>query len=204
MKVGLTGGIATGKSYVLADFARLGARVIDADEVAHRVIRKGQPAYRELLREFGGQILGLDGEIERKTLGTLVFSDEAKLRKLNFIVHPKVFEEEERELHRVQSSGKERRAIIVVDAALMIETGSYKRYDKVVVVFCTPELQLARLIARDHLSPEEAALRISRQMPIMEKIKYADYAIDTSGKFVDTRRQVKRVYTRLVADQQRM
>ncbi|MBI2149462.1 MAG: dephospho-CoA kinase, partial [Acidobacteria bacterium] len=98
------------------------------------------------------------------------------------------------------SRGRKRPFIVIVDAALLIETGSYKRYDKIVVVFCSPELQLARLVARDSLSPDEAALRIRRQMPILEKVKYGDYLIDTSGKYCDTQQQVKQVYLHLLAD----
>ncbi|MBI4454450.1 MAG: dephospho-CoA kinase [Acidobacteria bacterium] len=200
LRVGLTGGFATGKSHALAEFKRQGAYTLDADQLAHRVIEKDQPAYQELLQEFGEGILNSNCEIDRKKLAQIVFPDETKLKKLNAIVHPRVFEEEERELTQLQSRGRKRPFIVIVDAALLIETGSYKRYDKIVVVFCSPELQLARLVARDSLSPDEAALRIRRQMPILEKVKYGDYLIDTSGKYCDTQQQVKQVYLHLLAD----
>ena len=195
--VGLTGGIATGKSHALAEFKRLGACVIDADLLAHRVIERGRRAYDEVVREFGETVLGAGGEIDRKKLGKIVFADESRLKRLNAIVHPRVFEEQEAELFALESRKRRKCRVVIVDAALMVETGSHKRYEKIIVVFCPPELQLARLMSRDKLSLEEAALRISRQMPILEKIKYGDYLVDTSGKFSDTRRQIKQVYREL-------
>ncbi|MBI2823043.1 MAG: dephospho-CoA kinase [Acidobacteria bacterium] len=204
MKVGLTGGIASGKSHALEEFKRLGAAVIDADRLAHRVMERGKPACQEVVREFGEGILLPDGEIDRKKLARIVFADEEKLKILNAIVHPRVFEEEAAELEAMRSSSIKESPIVIVDAALMIETGSFRRYDKIVVVFCPPELQLARLMARDDLSPEEAALRISRQMPILEKVRYADYLIDTSGKYSDTKRQIRQVYLNLLSDYEEM
>ncbi|HEY2931648.1 MAG TPA: dephospho-CoA kinase [Acidobacteriota bacterium] len=200
LKVGLTGGIASGKSHALAEFRKLGAHTIDADEIAHRVIARGRPAYEEILRVFGSEILLVNGEIDRKALGKIVFADEEKLKRLNGIIHPRVFEEEEWELQAFKAKAGRRSPIVIIDAALMIETGSYKRYDKIIVVFCLPELQFARLIARDGISPEEAALRISRQMPISEKAKYADYLIENSGKYNETQRQIRQVYASLMAD----
>lgn len=204
LNVGLTGGIGTGKSHALEEFRRLGAYTIDADELAHQAIERGKPAYQEIVREFGEAILQPDGEVDRKKLARIVFADESKLKCLNAIVHPRVSELQEEELRALQSKKRKRSPIVITDAALMIETGNYKRYDKIIVVFCTPELQFARLVARDGLSPEEAALRISRQMPITEKAKHADYLIENSGKYADTRRQIKQVYTNLLADYEQM
>lgn len=200
LKVGLTGGIATGKSHALAEFRSLGAHTIDADEIAHRVITRGRPAYDEILEHFGSGILQQDGEIDRKALGRIVFADEEKLKRLNAIVHPRVFEEEEKELREIETGMRKHSPIVITDAALMIEAGSYKRYDKIVVVSCIPELQFARLVARDGIPPEDAAIRISRQMPISEKVKYADYLIENSGKYNETRRQIRQVYASLMAD----
>ncbi len=204
LTVGLTGGIGTGKSHALAEFRRLGAYTIDADELAHQAIAKGEPAYHEIVREFGGDILQADSQIDRKRLAGIVFTDEQKLKRLNAIVHPRVFEAEETELRSLPSKKRKRSPIVITDAALMIETGSYKRYDKIIVVVCASELQFARLIARDGLSPEEAAQRISRQMPTAEKAKYADYLIDNSGKYNDTRKQIKQIYANLMADYEQM
>ncbi|HEV8130510.1 MAG TPA: dephospho-CoA kinase [Acidobacteriota bacterium] len=204
LRVGLTGGIGTGKSHALAEFGRLGAYTIDADKLAHRIIEKGQPAFDEIINQFGTDLLGPDGEIDRKKLGKTVFADEQKLSQLNAIVHPRVFEEEERELKALHFRQTRRSPIVITDAALMIETGSYKQYDKIIVVSCSPELQFARLIARDGLTPDEASLRISRQMPVTEKIKYADYLIENSGKYSDTQRQIKQVYVSLLADFEQM
>ena len=204
LSVGLTGGIGTGKSLTLAEFGRLGAYTIDADELAHEAIKKGKPAYHEVARQFGSEILQADGQIDRKKLAEIVFADEQKLKQLNAIVHPRVFELEESELRSLHSKRRRRSPIVITDAALMIETGSYKRYDKIIVVVCAPELQFARLIARDGLSPDEAALRISRQLPTSEKAKYADYLIENSGKYGDTRKQVKQVYANLLADYEQL
>ena len=203
LKAGLTGGIATGKSSALATFVRLGAVGIDADRLGHRVIEKGRPAYLEAVREFGSRmILAADGEIDRKKLGAIVFADEAKLKRLNAIVHPRVFEEPQLETDAALAARSH--PIVMVDASLMIETGSYRRYDKIVVVFCAPEIQLSRLMARDHLTSEEAIQRISRQLPSEEKLKYAHYRIETSGTLEDTRRQVREVYGRLLGDYEEM
>jgi len=195
-KIGLTGGIATGKSYVLEVFRELGCEVLDADRVAHEVIERGQPAYQQIIDHFGEVVTGPDGRIDRAKLGAIVFNDKSEREKLNSIVHPKVFEMQTRWFEEVMQ--KNRSAIAVVDAALMIETGSYRRFDKLIVVHCAPDLQLERLMKRSNMSREDARARISSQLPSMEKIKYADYTIDTSGGFVETRRQVETIYHELV------
>ena len=191
-KIGLTGGIATGKSNVLEILRELGCQVLDADRVAHEVIEPGQPAYQEILEHFGEAVSGPDGRIDRAKLGAIVFADEAEREKLNSIVHPRVFQWQARWFEAVLQENPS--AIAVVDAALMIETGSYRRFDKLIVVYCTPELQLERLMKRSKMSREDALARISSQMPSAEKLKYADYPIDTSQGFIDTRRQVEAVY----------
>jgi dephospho-CoA kinase len=198
LKIGLTGGIATGKSYVLEILRELGCEVLDADYVAHEVIERGQPAYQEIIDHFGEAIVGPDGRIDRAKLGVIVFNDRSEREKLNSIVHPKVFQYQARWFEEVMR--KNPSAIAVVDAALMIETGSYRRFDKLIVVYCAPELQLERLMKRSNLRREDALARISAQMPSAEKLKYADYSIDTSNGFEDTRRQVEAIYRNLVEE----
>jgi dephospho-CoA kinase len=195
LKVGLTGGIATGKSYVLAVLGELGCEVIDADAIAHQVIEPGRPAYQEIIHHFGREILNEDGTINRAALGAIVFGDKNAREKLNAIVHPRVYEAQLEWFDQVAQRNP--KAIAVVDAALMIETGSYRRFDKIVVVYCAPELQLKRLMERNGFTREQALARISSQLPSEEKLKYADYSINTSNGFEDTRRQTKEIYEKL-------
>jgi dephospho-CoA kinase len=195
LKIGLTGGIATGKSYVLGLLQKLGCEVIDADIIAHRVIEPGQPAYEEIVAHFGSGVLDPGGKIDRARLGAIVFNDPSQRARLNSVVHPRVFEAQERWFAELAERKPD--AIAVVDAALMIETGSYRRYDKLVVVHCRADLQLQRLMARSNLSREEASARISTQMPSEEKLRYADFTVDTSSGFEDTRLQVESLYSEL-------
>lgn len=195
LKVGLTGGIATGKSNVLRLLKELGCETIDADDVAHAAIAPGQPAYDEIVGEFGQQILAQDGSIDRSKLGAIVFDDQTRRERLNAIVHPRVYAAQQKWYTEVEAQRPD--AIVVVDAALMIEAGSYKRFDVVVVVHCSPEQQLERLMTRNRLSREDALKRINAQMPSTEKLKYADYSIDTSGGFDETRLQVRELFAAL-------
>lgn len=196
LKVGLTGGIATGKSYVLAVLGELGCEVIDADTIAHQVIEQGRPAYRDIVNHFGAEILNEDGTINRAALGAIVFGDKNAREKLNAIVHPRVYEAQVEWFEQIAQRAPG--AIAVVDAALMIETGSYRRFDKIVVVYCDPELQLKRLMERNGFTREQALVRISAQLPSEEKLKYADYSINTSNGFEDTRRQTEAIYEKLL------
>ena len=198
LKVGLTGGIGCGKSHILREFHKLGVYTIDADEIAHEVILPDQSAYEQILETFGPEILASDRTIDRKKLGEKVFSDEKAREKLNRIVHPLVLEEVARRVSKFEEREDPTSPIIMVDAALMVETGSYRKYDSVVVVYCPPQVQLQRVIARDRLSEEEALQRIESQMPLLEKIKYADYIIESSGKLSETKEQVKPIFTELV------
>ncbi|MBO0725051.1 MAG: dephospho-CoA kinase [Blastocatellia bacterium] len=197
LKIGLTGGIATGKSYVLSVLSELGCEVIDADTVAHLAIEQGRPAYFDIIDHFGRDILNEDGSINRAALGAIVFTNKNARERLNEIVHPRVYEAQAEWFEKVARRDPD--AIAVVDAALMIETGSYRRFDKIIVVHCDPELQLQRLIERNGFTREQAQARISTQAPSEEKLKYADYSIDTSNRFEDTRRQVEKVYEELRA-----
>ncbi|MBI1761958.1 MAG: dephospho-CoA kinase [Acidobacteria bacterium] len=197
LKVGLTGGIATGKSYVLGVLHELGCEVSDADTLAHQAIEPGKLAYQDIVSEFGPGVLNADGTLNRAALGGLVFTDAAKRERLNAIVHPRVYAAQAAWLAEVAARNPQ--AIAVLDAALIIETGSYKSFDKVVVVWCEPLLQLERLMTRNHLPHTQAEARIAAQMPSAEKLKYADFAIDTSLGFEDTRRQTETLYAQLKA-----
>ena len=195
LKIGLTGGIATGKSYVVSVLRELGCEVIDADALAHEVIEPGRPAFDEIVGHFGKDVVGDDGKIDRVKLGAIVFADKAQREKLNSIVHPRVYEAQLKWFAELYARNPE--AIAVVDAALMIETGSYKRFDKVVVVYCDADLQRQRLMLRNNLTLEQAQARISAQMPSDEKLKFADYSINTSFSFEDTREKVVGLYREL-------
>ena len=195
LKVGLTGGIATGKSYVLSLFQELGCEVIDADTLAHAAIEPGQPAFDDILQLFGADVLASDGTIDRTKLGRIVFSDDLLRERLNAIVHPRVFEAQTKWFSQLLERKPD--TIAIVDAALIIETGAHRRFDVVIVVHCTPEIQVERLMKRNQLSQEDALARVNAQMPSEEKLKYADYAIDTSDGFDATRSQVEVVYEKL-------
>jgi dephospho-CoA kinase len=198
LKVGLTGGIATGKSHVLSILKELGCDVIDADDLAHAAIAPGEPAYSEIVMTFGDGILASDKKIDRARLGRIVFADSDARARLNAIVHPRVFEAQKRWFDELALRRDDSEPVIaVIDAALLIETGSYQRYDCVVVVHCLPEIQLKRLMTRNNLSRDGALERIQSQMSSAEKLKYADFQIDTSGTFEETRRQVEELYTKL-------
>jgi len=199
LKVGLTGGIATGKSHILSLLRELGCEVSDADDFAHAAIAPGAPAYDEILGEFGRGMLAGDGTIDRAQLAREVFADSERRARLNEIVHPRVYEAWTRWFAEVEARNPD--AIAIVDAALLIETGSYRRFDFLVVVYCTLQQQVERLMSRNHLSREEALARIEAQMPTSEKLKYADYTIDTSTDYEHTRSQVEQLYTRLQKEQ---
>ena len=195
LKVGLTGSIAVGKSFVCEVFRELGCHVLDADQTAREVVEKGTVGLRRIAEEFGVEVLTTDGSLDRKKLGAIVFNDEQKRQLLNSIVHPLVIEKQNEwieECEAVDPNG-----IAIVDAALMIESGGYKRFDKLIVVWCRPDIQLARLMKRESLSHLDAERRIASQMPQDEKKKFADFLIDSSEGFDPTRDQVVETYKSL-------
>lgn len=196
LKVGLTGSIATGKSFVCSVLHELGCRVLDADQTAREVVAAGTEGLAEIVETFGTGVLLASGELDRKGLGAIVFADKAKLEILNSIVHPRVIAAQDRWLRSVRAA--DMNAIAVIDAALMIESGGYERMDKLIVVWCEPAIQLQRLKLRDNLSDAEASARIAAQMPQDEKKRHADYLIDTSGGFEDAREQTHLVFRSLV------
>ncbi len=195
--VGLTGGIASGKSLVAKLLKDLGAYVIDADEIAHEVVQPGTPTYREILQQFGEEILGKDGTIDRAKLGQQVFSDPIRRAVLEGIVHPKVFAVEE--TRRREIAQKDPQAVIIFDAPLLIETRAHELMDRVIVVYADRKTQLKRLKERDRLDPEEAKLRISAQLPLSDKKQYADYIIDGMASPQEVATQTEAIYKDLKA-----
>jgi len=197
LKVGLTGGIACGKSKALLCFEQLGAFTVDADKIAREAVRPGQPAYQRILDEFGPGMVGTGGELDRAKLGDLVFSDDSARIKLNSIVHPFVLAEEDLLVQALEKNPHQY-PMVVTDAALMVEVGSYAKYNVVIVAYCPPSIQLERLMKRNALSKAEAMTRVSSQMPLLEKIGYADYIIDTSRDPAETQEQIRHIYAELV------
>ena len=195
LKVGLTGSIAVGKSFVCDVFRELGCHVLDADKTARKVVEPGTDGLLQVVTEFGKDILTDDGELDRKKLGAIVFGDEEKRQLLNSIVHPLVIEAQDRWIEAFQKTNPD--GIAVIDAALMIESGGYKRFDKLIVVWCEPAIQLKRLMLRDNLTEIDAKKRIDAQMPQDAKKQFADYLIDTSGGFDETRKQTIDVFQEL-------
>ena len=194
LRLGLTGGIASGKSAVAAMLRDVGFAVLDADGLAHKLIEPGQPAYGEVVKEFGNSIVHPSGRIDRTKLGAIVFADQAKLDRLNAIVHPRVAEVAVSQFEAWRRSGV--RDAAFVEAALLIESGIHKKLDGLVVAWCTPEQQLERLLARG-LSETEARRRMAAQLPVEEKLRLATEKIDCSGSLEETRRQVEAFAVRL-------
>ena len=195
LRVGLTGGIATGKSTVCDWLAEHGFRVIDADRVAHGLIRKGQPCFDPVVAAFGARILDADGEIDRKSLGEVVFNDPARLQELNALVHPEVIRSILAQLDLLEQSHPLSRA--VVDASLMIESGFHKQFKHLIVVSCGVDQQVERLMERNRLSRAQALQRIGLQWPLQAKLPLATVVIDNSGTLEQTRHQVDRLLEKL-------
>jgi dephospho-CoA kinase len=196
--VGLTGGIATGKSTVDAALRELGAEIIDADVLAREVVEPGEPALAEIAAEFGPEVIGPDGRLDRKALGAIIFADPDRRRRLEAITHPRI---RERFLARLDAlAARGFRGIAIFDAPVMIESGNYRNMDKLVVVVADDPTQVERLMARDGIGRDEALRKIASQMPLAEKARLADYVIENSGDRVATETQVRRVYAALLAD----
>lgn len=195
LKIGLTGSIAVGKSFVLECFRELGCHVLDADRTAREVVAKGTEGLAEIVEHFGHEILDDDGSLDRKRMAAIVFADGAKRELLNSIVHPHVFAAQNEWLANIEQDDPD--SIAIVDAALMIESGGYRRFDKLIVVWCESAIQLKRLMLRDSLDRETAEKRIAAQLSQDEKKRFADFLIDTSVGFDDTKRQVNEVYSDL-------
>ena len=195
LKVGLTGGLASGKSFVGEALAGYGCLVIEADELGHQALGRGGEAHDAVIREFGAGIVGEAGEIDRKRLAEVVFASSEKLARLNALVHPPVVRREEEmaaEFARRKPDG-----IFVVEAAILIETGSYQRFDRLILVICTEEQQVERAMRREGAVEAVVRARLSRQMPVDDKRKFAHFVIETSGTKENTLRQTEAVYAAL-------
>lgn len=194
LRVGLTGGLASGKSFVGRALAELGCHLIEADELGRQAMEPGGEAYEAVAAEFGPDVLRPDGTLDRRRLAALVFEDGDRLARLNALVHPIVIRRQEDILAALAE--RDPQGIAVVEAAILIETGSYRRFDRIVLAWCRPEQQIERAMQRG-LTREEVMARLKRQMPLEEKRQYAHYVIDTSGSREDTLRQVRELYRTL-------
>lgn len=196
LRVGLTGGISTGKSTIGMMFVELGCHLIDSDRITHQLLEPGQPVHMAVVNAFGPRVLAPDGTIDRRILGNIVFKEDPPSRAtLNNLLHPAIIQRQQDWLKEMEA--KDPDGVALVDAALMIEVGTYKNYDKIVVVKCTPEIQRQRLLKRSGLSEDQIEERIRSQMPMEEKVKFADFVIDNSGDLAGTRRQVEEVNSKL-------
>ena len=195
LKVGLTGGLASGKSFVGQALADLGCYLIQADVIGHEVLLPSGAAYQGVIDAFGESVLAEDGTIERRRLAAQVFSSPARLSVLNGIVHPVVRQRTDELI--AEYAAQDPDAIIVVEAAIHIETGGYRRFDKLILAVCTEAQQIERAMHRDGYTRAEAEARLRNQMPLVEKLKFADYVIDTSGLKQATLKQVEEVYDSL-------
>jgi dephospho-CoA kinase len=199
---GLTGTIGTGKSTVARMFAEMGAFIIDFDVLAHEVVESDKPAWKGIVDSFGPDILNQDRTINRQKLAAVVFSNPDKLQKLNSIMHPEISREEERlveERRKVDPDG-----LIIKDIPLLLELGqeiAHLLVQKIIVVYCSPDVQLTRLIARG-MTEEDAKSRINNQIPVKEKMQFADFIINNDGPIEDTRKQAQNVYSQLMQGKQ--
>ncbi|MGH9867388.1 MAG: dephospho-CoA kinase [Candidatus Polarisedimenticolia bacterium] len=202
LTAGMTGGIACGRSTLGRLFTRLGAFVIDMDELAHQLMASGGAAVKPVTEALGTAVSHPSGGIDRRALARLVFSDAAARAKLEGILHPMILDAAQRLID--DYGAKHARGIVIVDAALLVETGGWRRYQRLVVVTCDPELQLQRLMARDQLGEADARARIAAQAPLEEKVRVADYVIDTSGTLAESESRAHEVYAQLVEDLDRL
>jgi dephospho-CoA kinase len=210
LKVGLTGGIASGKSVVGEMFVALGAHLVQADRLAHQVMDPGEPVYNQVVRHFGREILNPDGSINRPKLAELAFGapdlpeDQrgSRVAELNRIVHPAVIRSQEEWMQAV--GAQDRNAVAIVEAALILEAGMGKRFDRLIVVTCAPEQRAARFAARQKMDLESANKEVQRRMAVQlsdeKKVKAADYVIDNSGSLATTHEQVTEIWTKLQAE----
>ncbi|MGI8962144.1 MAG: dephospho-CoA kinase [Bryobacteraceae bacterium] len=195
LKVGLTGGYATGKSLVAKELERLGCHVVYADELGHQVLQPDGEAYAATVETFGREILNSEGTIDRKRLGESVFASPKLLEELSSLVHPAVIRLEERLLEEFQKLDPH--GIAVVEAAILIETGRYAVFDRVILTSCGQETQITRGMKRDHATREQVLARLGKQLPLHEKRRHAHYVVDTSGPKEETAQQVREIYQEL-------
>jgi dephospho-CoA kinase len=196
--VGLTGGIASGKSAVSRQLAELGCRLVDADVLAREVVAPGEPAWRAILDEFGHEVALPDGGLDRKRLGALVFADPARRKRLEAITHPAITARRQAILDAWTAKGFD--GVVVLDIPLLIEVGAAAHVDRVVLVYAARDVQLARLMQRDGFDRAEAERRVASQMPLEEKVRHSHFVIDNSGPPDETAAQVRAVHAALLAE----
>ena len=195
LTVGLTGGLASGKSHIAKELARLGCHVIDADALGHEVLLPSGEAYAPVIQEFGDTILDLDQTINRKKLAAIVFAQPERLQSLTAIVHPAV--RRLGDARRAAFKAQDPTGIFVYEAAILVETGGFRGFDKLIVASCPEEIQIERAMARDGSTRQAALARLSRQLPLSEKLRHADYVIETDGPMEQTMEQTRQVYEKL-------
>ena len=195
IRVGLTGGIASGKSTVCDMLRKKGCHIIDSDEVAHELIRRGRCCYDPVIDKFGRDVLDSSGEIDRKKIGAIVFENKTQLEILNSILHPEVIRAILSSLTELEKVKRNPR--IIVEASLMIESGFHKSFQRLILITCAPEQQIERLMTRNGLSPEQSRRRITLQIPMSEKFRYADFVIDNSRSLEETQVQVNQLFRNL-------
>ncbi len=196
--VGLTGGIASGKSLVTRVLRDLGAHIIDADKIVHDLLAPGQDTCREVVGHFGKEVQLPDGSIDRRKLGDIIFNHPEERAWLNQCIHPRVFEAYNHQVRHL--SERQPDAIVIMDAALLIETGYHKHMDRLIVVYADQKAQMKRLMERDRFTLEQAMARISSQMPLDEKRKYADFVIENTGTREATEQQTREIFAKLKAE----
>jgi dephospho-CoA kinase len=195
MLIGLTGGIASGKSIVADMFKSLGAYIIDSDKISREVMAPYTASYKKVVKVFGKGILNHDQTIDRKKLSSVVFGNPEKLSLLNECTHPEIYKEINRKAEIIKEKHPD--ALIIVDVPLLIETKAQKIFDKIIVVYADEDTQLKRLKERNGFSPTEAGKRIASQIPLKDKLKHADYVIHNDKSLEDTKRQVEKIYKKL-------
>ena len=193
--VGLTGGMGSGKSLAASYFKALGAQMINADRISRELVAPGKPAWKEIIEEFGSNVLNPDQTLNRKQIAAIVFNDESKRKKLEDIIHPRVIVEERRLYEKYRQ--KNSRVLAVIDAALLIESGNYKNVDKVVVVQCGKEEQIRRVMERDGTARSEVENRLHSQMPLEEKVVFGDYILRNDDTRESLKSQVGELYRNL-------
>ena len=198
--IGLTGGIVSGKTTVAKMFKDLGAKIIDADQLGHKVILPHKPAWKKIVRLFGKDLLKEDLKINRKRLGRIVFNNQNLLKKLNEITHPEIIKLIKKEIKSIKDKTDKKDDILIIDAALIYEAKIDNLMDKIIVVYINEEKQIERLMERNNLSAQESLKRIKSQTPLKEKVKMADYVIDNSNSLDKTKEQVKKIWRYEIRD----
>ncbi len=198
LTVGLTGGIACGKSFVSELIAKKGALIVDLDQVAREIVQPGTAAWSDIISVFGSDIVDKKGNIKRKELGQVVFNDERLRQKLNDITHGRIIKHVQKEMDKFYNNPKNRGKALIIVAPLLIESGMDKMVDKIIVIICKEEIQKRRLMLRDKITEEDSIKRIKAQLPLEEKAMYADFIIDNSYSPENTSKEVNEIWDRLM------